>query len=294
MHHLRIGSDCGLGGRVFSVQRVMGVTDYLHSQSISHTFDIYVQKEGIRSLAAVPVVVQRKVHAVLYAGARAGLGGRVFSVQRVMGVTDYLHSQSISHTFDIYVQKEGIRSLAAVPVVVQRKVHAVLYAGARAAVRLPNRILESLTRTARNLEQDIAVLEATAVSPVEISSTVQESEGLHAEHERSGPMWEQVRKAYTRLRVLAAHVSDDEIQRELEEIANLLVAYPRIMPVHLSTREIDVLSCVAMGLTNIEAAAQMGVGPETVKSYLRNCMRKLDVHNRYEAVSSARSLGVIP
>ncbi|PZP88315.1 MAG: helix-turn-helix transcriptional regulator [Lawsonella clevelandensis] len=227
-------------------------------------------------------------------GSDCGLGGRVFSVQRVMGVTDYLHSQSISHTFDIYVQKEGIRSLAAVPVVVQRKVHAVLYAGARAAVRLPNRILESLTRTARNLEQDIAVLEATAVSPVEISSTVQESEGLHAEHERSGPMWEQVRKAYTRLRVLAAHVSDDEIQRELEEIANLLVAYPRIMPVHLSTREIDVLSCVAMGLTNIEAAAQMGVGPETVKSYLRNCMRKLDVHNRYEAVSSARSLGVIP
>lgn len=73
MHHLRIGSDCGLGGRVFSVQRVMGVTDYLHSQSISHTFDIYVQKEGIRSLAAVPVVVQRKVHAVLYAGARAAV-----------------------------------------------------------------------------------------------------------------------------------------------------------------------------------------------------------------------------
>ena len=80
-------------------------------------------------------------------GSDCGLGGRVFSVQRVMGVTDYLHSQSISHTFDIYVQKEGIRSLAAVPVVVQRKVHAVLYAGARAAVRLPNRILESLTRT---------------------------------------------------------------------------------------------------------------------------------------------------
>lgn len=233
----------------------------------------------------------------------SGVGGRVFSTQRVMGVTDYLRSQSISHELDAYVQEEGIRSLAAAPVVVQREVRAVLYAGVHAAVRLSDRILEELTHAARNLEQGIAVMDATIVlpkdqEPAELEEFVAASEMLGGvagtDPVRSGPEWEQIRQAHTRLRILATQVSDPEVQREIEAISELLITSPRMMHIHLSTREIDVLSCVAMGLTNIEAAAEMGVGAETVKSYLRNCMRKLDAHNRYEAVSSARSLGVIP
>ena len=233
----------------------------------------------------------------------SGVGGRVFSTQHVMGVTDYLRSQSISHELDAYIQEEGIRSLAAAPVVVQRNVRAVLYAGVHAAVRLSDRILEELTHAARNLEQDIAVMDATIVVPEDRERTcadeiVPSSDMLGStagtDSIRSGPEWEQIRQAHTRLRVLATRVNDPEVQREIEAISDLLITSPRMMHIHLSTGEIDVLSCVAMGLTNIEAAAEMGVGAETVKSYLRNCMRKLDAHNRYEAVSSARSLGVIP
>ena len=62
----------------------------------------------------------------------------------------------------------------------------------------------------------------------------------------------------------------------------------------LSRRELDVLACVAQGKTNIETAADMGIGAETVKSYLRSVMRKLGAHTRYEAVNAARRIGALP
>ena len=54
------------------------------------------------------------------------------------------------------------------------------------------------------------------------------------------------------------------------------------------------MSCVALGHTNVEAAEEMGIGAETVKSYLRSVMRKLGAHTRYEAVNAARRIGALP
>ena len=51
---------------------------------------------------------------------------------------------------------------------------------------------------------------------------------------------------------------------------------------------------VALGHTNVEAAEEMGIGAETVKSYLRSVMRKLGAHTRYEAVNAARRIGALP
>jgi DNA-binding CsgD family transcriptional regulator len=62
----------------------------------------------------------------------------------------------------------------------------------------------------------------------------------------------------------------------------------------LTPREVDVLSYVAIGCTNAEAAGRLGLLPETVKSYLRSAMRKLDAHTRLEAVASARRAGLLP
>ncbi|GAA4290370.1 hypothetical protein GCM10023178_77480 [Actinomadura luteofluorescens] len=62
----------------------------------------------------------------------------------------------------------------------------------------------------------------------------------------------------------------------------------------LSPRELDVLSYVAIGCTNAEAAERLGLLPETVKSYLRSAMRKLDSHTRLEAVTAARRAGLLP
>lgn len=64
--------------------------------------------------------------------------------------------------------------------------------------------------------------------------------------------------------------------------------------VSLSRREIDVLALVAVGCSNAEVSKRLSVGAETVKSYLRSTMRKLDAHTRAEAVATARRMNVLP
>ncbi|OEV28118.1 LuxR family transcriptional regulator, partial [Streptomyces nanshensis] len=62
----------------------------------------------------------------------------------------------------------------------------------------------------------------------------------------------------------------------------------------LSPRELDVLSYVALGCTNAEAAQYLGLEAETVKAYLRSATRKLGVHSRHHAVAAARRHGLLP
>jgi DNA-binding CsgD family transcriptional regulator len=61
----------------------------------------------------------------------------------------------------------------------------------------------------------------------------------------------------------------------------------------LAPREVEALGHVAVGLTNGEVAAAMGLSTETVRAYLRSAMRRLDVHNRTAAVHAARQLGLL-
>ena len=61
-----------------------------------------------------------------------------------------------------------------------------------------------------------------------------------------------------------------------------------------TARELDVLSQVALGCTNAEAAARLSLSVETVKAYLRNASAKLGAKGRHAAVSRARVLGLIP
>ena len=48
----------------------------------------------------------------------------------------------------------------------------------------------------------------------------------------------------------------------------------------LTPRQLEVARLTAAGFTNREIAMAMTISPETVKSHLRNIMRKLDLHNR--------------
>ena len=47
------------------------------------------------------------------------------------------------------------------------------------------------------------------------------------------------------------------------------------------------------GLTNHEVAAELSIMPTTVKTYLRNTMRRLGARNRVETVHLARSAGLL-
>ncbi|WP_293768874.1 acetate metabolism transcriptional regulator RamA [uncultured Corynebacterium sp.] len=220
--------------------------------------------------------------------AGVGVGGRVVSTRRAVGVTDYTRANTISHENDRAMQDEGLHSVVAVPVIVQREIRGVLYVGVHSPVRLGDKVIEEVTMTARSLEQDLAV-----------NSAMRRADGAKGSAARGNAMngaeWEQIRSTHSKLRMLANRVEDDDLRKELEALCDQMVSPVRVkQSTKLSARELDVLSCVALGHTNVEAAEEMGIGAETVKSYLRSVMRKLGAHTRYEAVNAARRIGALP
>jgi LuxR family maltose regulon positive regulatory protein len=61
----------------------------------------------------------------------------------------------------------------------------------------------------------------------------------------------------------------------------------------LSEREVEVLRYMAEGLSNPEIASRLYLSTNTLKAHAQNIFMKLDVHNRLQAVSKAKELGII-
>jgi DNA-binding CsgD family transcriptional regulator len=62
----------------------------------------------------------------------------------------------------------------------------------------------------------------------------------------------------------------------------------------VSDREYEVLSLLAVGLSNREIAERLFVSPNTVKTHLAHLYEKLEVSRRTQAISKAKSLQLIP
>lgn len=66
----------------------------------------------------------------------------------------------------------------------------------------------------------------------------------------------------------------------------------RVLP-ELSTRETEVLRLLARGHSNAEIAAELFLGRETVKTYVRSLLTKLDARDRTQAVIAAFESGFV-
>jgi LuxR family transcriptional regulator, regulator of acetate metabolism len=226
----------------------------------------------------------------LVVSAGHGLGGRVVTTARPARVEDYAADPRISHEYDGPVTAEGLRAIVAVPVAMGGSVLAVLYAGTREPIAVGGRALDAMGRVALRLGTEVTVRR-------EVARRMAELETAAARHADTGAReWEEVRLAHADLRTLAAETSDPALKARLQRISDRLVgARPAAeAPNPLSPRELDVLAMVAVGCGNAEAARRLGLLPETVKSYLRNAMRKLGTHGRMETVVTARRLGFLP
>ena len=62
----------------------------------------------------------------------------------------------------------------------------------------------------------------------------------------------------------------------------------------LSAREVEVLGCIAEGMSNQEIATRLYLSKYTVKAHARTIYDKLDAHSRTAAVARARQLGILP
>ncbi|WP_020658599.1 LuxR C-terminal-related transcriptional regulator [Amycolatopsis benzoatilytica] len=216
-----------------------------------------------------------------------GLGGRAIGVRKPVVLADYSTSDAISHHYDRAVQTEGVRAVMAVPVIVQRTVRAVLYGAAREQVRFGDRSVSAMVEVARDLEQELAIRAEVRRRVALLVPAAVAPAGAPADAEA-------VRESHAELRRIAAGVDDPELRERLDSVCRTLTGGPADGAVGLSARELDVLGGVAAGMTNVDIAASLGLGAETVKSYLRNAMRKLDARTRLQAVNAARRANLLP
>ena len=212
----------------------------------------------------------------------SGLGGKAMALRRPVVVNDYARAEAITHHYDEAVVGEGIRTMVGVPVVVGRSVRAVLYGALRTNVSVGDRVVDSVITAARMLEQDIAVRDAIEARSPAVEAFPPADLGVAAVREQ--------------LVDLASRVDDQQVRGQLLRLVTGLAADTDAHAVPhtpLSPRETEVLIHVAVGCSNAVIGQRMGVGAETVKSYLRTAMRKLEVTNRIEAVVAARRAGLL-
>ena len=126
-----------------------------------------------------------------------------------------------------------------------------------------------------------------------------------------------------RIIVLSAHRGDEDIFRALQAGAVTFLTkdtlgdelIPAIRQVHagarpippyvasklaermtqtaLTSREVEVLELMALGLRNKEIAANLGISDATTQGHVKNILSKLNVHDRTEAVTLALQRGII-
>ncbi|WP_235683411.1 helix-turn-helix transcriptional regulator [Mycolicibacterium fluoranthenivorans] len=220
---------------------------------------------------------------------RSGLGGASMVAGRPMAVADYRNDVNITHDYDAPVSGEGIRSVLAVPVLVDGQARAMLYGAYRSAAPIGGRAMDLMVGSARRLSHELRVRDE-----VDRRMRLRETHLSGFTDRVADP--EKIREVHADLRRLAAS-APAEMQGQLRVLADQLGAAlsggtPVAAP--LTQREIDVLSQVALGCTNAEAAQRLSLKPETVKSYLRSAAAKLGTKTRHEAVSRARRGRLIP
>lgn len=85
-------------------------------------------------------------------------------------------------------------------------------------------------------------------------------------------------------------LSPEVTGRVMKAIGGLRGVLPEI---RLSRRELDVLECLARGMTSTQIASGLFITENTVKTHVRHILEKLEAANRAEAVSKAIQLGII-
>ena len=211
----------------------------------------------------------------LVIGSGLGLGGSVLCEGIPRCVDDYVETTGITHHYDLVVAQEGMTSVLAVPVFVRGQVHAILYGAVRDRAAIGDRGLQDACLIANQIQRDVE--RSMDADPLESTA----SEWVDALDE---------------LAVIIDGINDSALRARLVRIQQGLTSTdtkPRVAEVKLGPREVQSLRLVATGASNAEIAAEFGIRRETVKSYLRTAMQKLNASNRTAAVDSARRAGLL-
>lgn len=89
------------------------------------------------------------------------------------------------------------------------------------------------------------------------------------------------------------HPSRDYVFPSVHETAGQASGFPGAVENEMTGRELEVLLLLAQGYGNQAIAEKLFVSVTTIKTHLRNINIKFGAHNRTEAISIARRLGII-
>lgn len=250
-------------------------------------------EEGVVSVTSIVGARTRSLDGLRVRPER-GLGGRAMMELRPRMTSDYGSSQQITHDYDVFVLGEGLRTLLALPIVVHGRSRGVLYAGAWDEEQVGGVTTAPAMQVAQSVADELRIRD-------EVQRRLETSRLGH--EVVPPPQREALRESFAELRSIAASVDDAAIRARIAEVERRLVtlagdAAPAttgpVPTIHLSPRETDVLACAALGSTNAEIAAQLGLREGTVKAYLGTAMSKLDASTRHAAVTRARRAGLLP
>lgn len=287
-----------LDAKALETLLVQAVKDFAAATQFPIVFGGY-QIGGIATVSAVEGNRTPNLDGLRVAAER-GLGGRALVEARPRFTTNYEHSMHITHDYDVPILSEGITALIAVPVVVDGEVRAVLYGGARQSsgpgVSQPGTsFLQTTSTIAQRFSRELSIHD-------EVQRRLKAQ--LLEQPTVPGPLLEGLRQHHAELRRLATDVRDRALRQRLHDLEQSLTnlgvtAMPdstpttAVLTVQLSPREIDVLTQVALGYSNLTVGNVLGLTESTIKSYLKSAMAKLDASSRHEAVAQARQLGII-
>ncbi len=227
-----------------------------------------------------------------------GLGGRAMRELRPRMTADYGSSKQITHDYDGFILGEGLRTLLAIPIVVDGRSRGVIYAGAWNESPVGGVTTAPAMTVAESVASELRIRDEVArrLRAMQPSAPV-----------LTGPDREDLRESFAELRAISGAIADTELRQRLAQLEKRLLAFagaepqpesgPITLPIptiRLSPREIDVLASVALGSTNAEIAAHLSLREGTVKAYLGSAMSKLDASTRHAAVARARRAGIIP
>ena len=101
---------------------------------------------------------------------------------------------------------------------------------------------------------------------------------------------EELRRAINHVAEGRSVLSPEVTGRVLKAVSSSQGIPPEVA---LSKREMDVLRCLAKGMTSAQIASDLFISENTVKTHVRHILEKLEASNRAEAVSRAMQLGII-
>ncbi|UUE19640.1 LuxR C-terminal-related transcriptional regulator [Microbacterium sp. J1-1] len=250
-------------------------------------------EEGVVSVTSIVGARTRSLDGLRVRPER-GLGGRAMMELRPRMTSDYGSSQQITHDYDVFVLGEGLRTLLALPIIVQGRPRGVLYAGGWDEEQVGGVTTAPAMQVAQSVADELRIRD-------EVQRRIQSNTG--GGDAVAPPQREELRESFAELRSIAASLDDAELRARIARVEQRLVTLAGDDPavstspiptVRLSPRETDVLACAAMGATNAEIATQLGLREGTIKAYLGTAMSKLDASTRHAAVTRARRAGLLP